>query len=481
MNDVQDLRATIDALASFPEKMERLFACFPQHLRRWAPPSWEGIPSERLNAVEQICHVRDVEIEGYQVRFERTLREDSPNLPDLPGEAMALERQYSIQDPMTALREFASARTKSVEEIRKFSTGELKRIAIFEGRLTSLAGLVHFLASHDYQHLSGLEWLLAKSEQVPGVARVPDAGRQQTVPTVLHIFTAPERGVPMVSSQSVMVREGKGIEGDRYFKASNRKGPDNELTLIEIEHIEAFNSTFGTHLSPDAPRRNIVTSGIRLNDLCGRQFQAGPLLLEGLELCEPCRLFKIRTDPRTLKFFEGKGGLRARVLSGGVLEVGALFKVPVVAVVAAEVPVRAKRSVYPEPFASRMEGRSKRQLGEVFSMSNFGVNLTTLAPGASSALRHAHTKQDEFVYILSGTATLHTDEGRVLLAPGMCAGFKAGTGNAHRLLNETTEDVQYLEIGDRTPGDEASYPDDDIKASLIEGKWAFTHRNGDPY
>ena len=154
---------------------------------------------------------------------------------------------------------------------------------------------------------------------------------------------------------------------------------------------------------------------------------------------------------------------------------------PPLAVVAAGVPVRAKPSVYPEPFASRMAGRRKRQLGEVFRLSNFGVNLTSLSPGASSALRHAHTKQDEFVYILSGIATLQTDDGRALLTPGMCAGFKAGTGDAHRLSNETREDVLYLEIGDRTPGDEASYPDDDIKAMLVNGKWTFTHKNGDPY
>lgn len=154
---------------------------------------------------------------------------------------------------------------------------------------------------------------------------------------------------------------------------------------------------------------------------------------------------------------------------------------PVAAVVAKDVPVRAKPSVYPEPFASRMTGRSKRQLGEVFRLSNFGVNLTTLAPGGSSALRHAHTRQDEFVYVLSGVATLHTDEGRIALTPGMCAGFKCGTGNAHRLLNETQDDVVYIEVGDRTPGDEASYPDDDIKATLVDGKWAFAHKNGDPY
>jgi uncharacterized cupin superfamily protein len=150
-------------------------------------------------------------------------------------------------------------------------------------------------------------------------------------------------------------------------------------------------------------------------------------------------------------------------------------------VTAADVPVRSKPSVYPEPFASRMAGRQKRQLGEVFGLTNFGVNLTHLAPGASSALRHAHTRQDEFVYILKGHPTLHTNDGRQQLAPGMCAGFKAGTGDAHRLLNDTQDEVIYLEVGDRTPGDEASYPDDDIQAMLVDGKWRFVHKDGTPY
>jgi len=152
-----------------------------------------------------------------------------------------------------------------------------------------------------------------------------------------------------------------------------------------------------------------------------------------------------------------------------------------IAVTAAEVPVRIKPSVYPEPFASRMAGRDKHPLGDLFGLTNFGVNLTRLAPNAVSALRHAHTKQDEFVYILQGRPTLHTDEGRTQLSPGMCAGFKADTGNGHRLVNETTEDVVYLEVGDRTPGDEGSYPDDDLKALLVEGKWKFVHRDGTPY
>ncbi|MCL4801039.1 MAG: cupin domain-containing protein [Burkholderiales bacterium] len=152
-----------------------------------------------------------------------------------------------------------------------------------------------------------------------------------------------------------------------------------------------------------------------------------------------------------------------------------------VAIVAAEAPPRAKASNYPEPFASRMAGRRKHPLGDLFGLSNFGVNLTRLAPGAASALRHAHTKQDEFVYVLEGHPTLHTDEGRTRLAPGMCAGFRAGTGNGHRLINETDAEVVYLEVGDRTPGDEGSYPDDDLKAMLVDGGWTFVHKDGTPY
>ncbi len=156
-------------------------------------------------------------------------------------------------------------------------------------------------------------------------------------------------------------------------------------------------------------------------------------------------------------------------------------KLPV-AVVAAEVAPRDKLSNYPEPFASRMQGRVKRALGNAFGLSTFGVNLTQLAPGAASALRHAHTKQDEFVYILSGRPLLITDEGETQLSPGMCAGFKAGTGNGHHLVNRSAEDVVFLEIGDRGPGDAAIYPDDDLKAALgSDGKWQFTRKDGTPY
>ena len=155
---------------------------------------------------------------------------------------------------------------------------------------------------------------------------------------------------------------------------------------------------------------------------------------------------------------------------------------PLIAILAAEAPPRTKPSNYPEPFASRMAGREKRPLGDLFGLTNFGVNLTRLVPGAISALRHAHSRQDEFIYILRGEPTLVTDAGETPLGPGMCAGFKGGTGNAHHLVNRTAAEVVYLEIGDRTVGDAGSYPDDDIQAVLnTDGKWGFTHKDGTPY
>jgi uncharacterized cupin superfamily protein len=127
-----------------------------------------------------------------------------------------------------------------------------------------------------------------------------------------------------------------------------------------------------------------------------------------------------------------------------------------------------------------MQGREKRPLGDLFGLSNFGVNLTQPAPGAVSSLRHAHTQHDEFVFILEGHPALHTGEGRARLSPGMGAGFKAGTGNGHRLVNETSEVVVHLEVGDRSLSDEERYPDDDLKAVLVDGTWSFQHKDGTP-
>ena len=152
-----------------------------------------------------------------------------------------------------------------------------------------------------------------------------------------------------------------------------------------------------------------------------------------------------------------------------------------IAIAASDAPLRAKPSAYPEPFFSRMRKREKHPLGDLFGLKNFGVNLTRLKPGGELALLHRHSKQDEFVYIVEGHPTLVTDRGEIVLAPGMCAGF-AASGIAHQLINRTDSDVVYLEIGDRTPGDDGTYPADDLKAVLgPDGKWQFTHRSGRPY
>jgi len=150
------------------------------------------------------------------------------------------------------------------------------------------------------------------------------------------------------------------------------------------------------------------------------------------------------------------------------------------AIAAADATPRIKPSNYPEPFASMMNGRLKRPLGDLFGLKNFGVNLTRLAPGAVSALHHRHSLQDEFIYILEGEPTLFHGNATQRLAPGMCIGFPAA-GKAHHLKNETPTDVVVLEVGDRGPGDEVSYPADDLVGIKTPEGWAFTHRDGTPY
>lgn len=152
------------------------------------------------------------------------------------------------------------------------------------------------------------------------------------------------------------------------------------------------------------------------------------------------------------------------------------------AVMAIDVPPKTTKSNYPAPFAARVAARQKHPLGDFFGLSIYGVNLTRIMPGGMSALRHAHTMQDEFVYILEGEPTLVTDAGETPLKPGMCAGFKAGTGDAHHLVNRTGKDVVYLEVGDRTQGDEVAYPDDDLKVvKSADGKRHFTAKDGTPF
>jgi len=140
------------------------------------------------------------------------------------------------------------------------------------------------------------------------------------------------------------------------------------------------------------------------------------------------------------------------------------------------------KSLYPEPFASMVKNRTRRKLGNYFNLTNFGVNLTTMAPGAISALKHHHSKQDEFIYIISGTPTLVYGENEFLMSPGDCMGFKANNNIAHQLINRSSNEVIYIEVGDRTPADSVEYPDDDLAlVQKTDGTWSALHKDGSPY
>ena len=149
---------------------------------------------------------------------------------------------------------------------------------------------------------------------------------------------------------------------------------------------------------------------------------------------------------------------------------------------ASEIPAQQKKSNYPEPFNAMMTGRVKRKLGDHFGLQNFGVNLTELAPGAMSALKHRHSRQDEWIYIISGTLTMLCGNESHTMVPGECMGFRAGEEEAHQLVNESDQPVLYLEVGDRELNDEVEYPDHDLAGEgLDDGTWRFTHKDGTPY
>ena len=126
----------------------------------------------------------------------------------------------------------------------------------------------------------------------------------------------------MLSLAEVEAVTDVGLKGDRYAEAPNRRSSDYQLTLIESENIAAFTQASGLPLAPHEPRRNLVTIGVSLNRLCGQRFSVGTVELEGLELCEPCGLFAKRTHPQVVRFFVHKGGLRCRIIRGGIIRVG---------------------------------------------------------------------------------------------------------------------------------------------------------------
>lgn len=162
---------TLAALEAFPAELEKHYAAFPREFVHWAPPSWDGVPSEPFTAIEQICHVRDIEIEGYHERFARTLAEHDPLLPSIDSEAVARERDYGAEDPARVFADFRRARAKTVALLRGLGEVELDRRATFEGYgPVSLRALVHYLCSHDQQHLAGLQWLLGKADAARAAA-----------------------------------------------------------------------------------------------------------------------------------------------------------------------------------------------------------------------------------------------------------------------------------------------------------------------
>jgi hypothetical protein len=154
---------TISALEAFPRALEQHYSAFPREQVHWKPASWDGVPSEPFTAIEQICHVRDIEIEGYQVRFRRTLDEATPLLPSIDSETVARERDYGREDARRVFGQIHAARAATVAMLRGLAPADFDRPAVFEGYgPVSLRGLVHYLCSHDQQHLSGLQWLLGK-------------------------------------------------------------------------------------------------------------------------------------------------------------------------------------------------------------------------------------------------------------------------------------------------------------------------------
>jgi uncharacterized cupin superfamily protein len=140
-----------------------------------------------------------------------------------------------------------------------------------------------------------------------------------------------------------------------------------------------------------------------------------------------------------------------------------------------------RRIGYPEPFRSRMGDRVKRCLGDACGLTKFGVNLVTLGPGGQSALRHWHTLEDEFVYVVEGEVVLVTDKGEQVLSAGMCAGYPAGKRDAHHFVNRSAAPAVYLEVGNRIEGDNAFYPDDDMMWCEDENGVFAAHKDGQRY
>jgi hypothetical protein len=161
---------TLTTLAATPDRLDATFALVPAGFRSWKPASWDGIPGERFSPLGQVCHVRDIEIEGYQVRITRMLAEENPALVSLDGYELAEGRNYDAADPREALAAFRAARSATMRRLGELTADQLSRRGSFgeHGALT-LRSLVHYLVKHDLQHLACLEWLLGRLHGTEGV------------------------------------------------------------------------------------------------------------------------------------------------------------------------------------------------------------------------------------------------------------------------------------------------------------------------
>lgn len=155
-------QTTLLALEEFPHRLELFFGAIPVGSHHWKPAVWDGIPSEPFSAIEQICHVRDIEIDGYHERFRRVLQESDPTLENVDGETLAVERAYADANSDEVLSGFRAARAQTLARVAAFTPEQWDRSAMFDGAPITMRGLVHMLCSHDQQHLAGLQWLMAR-------------------------------------------------------------------------------------------------------------------------------------------------------------------------------------------------------------------------------------------------------------------------------------------------------------------------------
>lgn len=333
-----------------------------------------------------------------------------------------------------------------------------------------------------------------------GIGAIAPSSRSLARAMVVALAPAPGETV-------VELGPGTGV----FTRALLEAGVDRE-TLLLVE----FDSEFARHLRTILPGVEVIEADARkLPDILHRRGLSGtPKLLSGLPL---------RSMPDPIRNDIGRA-MTAALLPGGNLVQFTYFaapplpedaaagldverlgfiwrnlppafvwrytKPPVATKIQLMLPALDPASVpattgsdYPPEFRSPVEAGERRRLGDATGLANFGVNLVRLPPGTASSQRHWHTRQDEFVFILHGEATLVSDACEQVLGPGMAAGFAAGTRDGHHLLNRSHADVVFIEVGDRTPGDEGEYPDLDMIWRTVDGdqRYMYLHRDGTPY